>query len=104
MNYWGWGIKFDYASEFIKRNVRFRMAFVYNNKSGIAEGHVYDTSSNTYWGYSRLHAPNSQVTDETFVLGKTPLFNGHVATIHDVKIYERELSKDKIMNYLTGGN
>lgn len=104
MNYWGWGIKFDYASEFIKRNVRFRMAFVYNNKSGIGEGHVYDTSSNTYWGYLRYYTPNSLVTDETFVLGKTPLYDGHVATIHDVKIYERELSKDKIMNYLTGGN
>lgn len=104
MNYWGWGIKFDYASEFIKRNVRFRMAFVYNNKSGIGEGHVYDTSSNNYWGYSRRYNPNELVTDESFVLGKTPLNNGHIATIHDAKIYEKALSKDKIMNYLVGGN
>ena len=104
MNYWGWGIKFDYASEFIKRNVRFRMAFVYNNKSAIGEGHVYDTSSNNYWGYSRFYGLNALVTDESIILGKTPIQNGHVATIHDVKIYERALSKDKIMNYLTGGN
>lgn len=103
MNYWGWGIKFDYAADFIKRNVRFRMAFVYN-KVGLAESHVYDTANNTYFGYSRKHTKDSTITDETFVLGKTPLFNGHVATIHDVKIYERALSKDKIMNYLIGGN
>ena len=104
MNFWGWGIKFDYAADFIQRNVRFRMAFVYN-KVGLGEAHVYNTSSNSYFGYSRRHSnPNLVYTSGSIVFGKGALYNGHVATIHDAKIYEKALSKDKIMNYLIGGN
>lgn len=104
MNFWGWGVKFDYASEFIKRNVRFRMAFVFH-KVGLGEAHIYDTVNNAYFGYSRIYDnPDSQYNAGSFVFGKGALYNGHVATIHDAKIYEKALSKDKIMNYLIGGN
>ena len=102
--FWGWGISWGAADDLFNRNERIRMAFTCNPNVKYGNAYTYNASTSTTKMFSRTYNTlNTMYQAGEFVFGKTEISSGFIGTLHNARIYGKELSQAKIFQYLKEG-